>query len=225
MAIKKTLNTESQDLPTAIDENQRELGYYSVTSSLNGKQNIFPSNGNTQKRNIIVTGTDTGFTIEFRNSQSGFVGSAWTYGQRRTVYNDSTQDITVQDQNTNFSITLAPGRVCEVICLDPGLVTVFGVSIQDNYNVGADIDAATYDVLPYQKRINQSHSSTAASTLTFPDECKDINWGGCLVFDKGNNAGTNNITLEDSTPSTFATISTNGGSYYVWYDGTSFQVR
>ena len=74
-------------------------------------------------------------------------------------------------------------------------------------------------------RILVDYSSTGSCTITIPDNLESIEWPGVLIVDSGDNASANNITIQDSTPTTIATISADGGSYFVFYDGSNFRAR
>lgn len=83
-----------------------------------------------------------------------------------------------------------------------------------------DVAAATYEVEGTDEILLVSHTATAAVTVNLPTPAlfqgRDL-----IVYDQGNNAGTNNITLSYSA-ATIATVSTNQGSVTVTATGAEW---
>ena len=87
------------------------------------------------------------------------------------------------------------------------------------------VNASTWDCGFDTRQLNVDYTATGAATITLLDECARPDWGGVLIDDSGDTAGTNNITIQNSTPSTVATISSNGGSYFLYWNGSEFKAR
>ena len=149
MTIKQSYTyTSAQDTPGSLEETSRRLANTTNTSSASG--NLLVDSNDTGVQTI--EGSATGYTVRIQNSTSS---ATWLTSQEVIVVNNSTQSITVRDEDNNFSNTLVAGDAAICRCIDNTVgastfsYTQRTVDQQEAYDNGGTItltDTVAYEI-------------------------------------------------------------------------------